>query len=70
MVGVEPMYNACSKCARRYLTINLRPKNVNYSSKAMEAIGSASIIAENLFLDYNAYIYEYVGNDDSSTKKC
>jgi hypothetical protein len=34
----------------------------------MEAIGSAKIVQE-LFAAHNAYIHEYVGNDDSSTKK-
>jgi hypothetical protein len=34
----------------------------------MEAIGS-SRICQNLFRDYNAYIYEYIGDDDASTKK-
>jgi hypothetical protein len=34
----------------------------------MEAIGSSRIV-ERLFENYQAYIHEYVGDDDSSTKK-
>jgi hypothetical protein len=34
----------------------------------MEAMESARI-AQNLFRDYNAYIYNYVGDDDALTKK-
>jgi hypothetical protein len=69
VIGVEPMSNACSKCARNIPhDIELCPKNVDCSSKAMEAIGS-SRICQNLFRDYNAYIYEYVGDDDGSTNK-
>jgi hypothetical protein len=69
VLNVAPMSNKCSKCSRKIPHDgDLCPMNVNCSSKAMEAIGSANIV-EDLFLDYNAYIYEYVGDDDSSTKK-
>jgi hypothetical protein len=44
------------------------PKNVECSSKGMEAIGSAKIV-QDLFAHHNAYILEYVGDDNSSTKK-
>jgi hypothetical protein len=69
VIGVEPMSNACSKCTRNIPhDIELCPKNVDCSSKAMEATGS-SRICQKLFRDYNAYIYEFVGDDDASTKK-
>jgi hypothetical protein len=48
--------------------IEFCPKNVDCSSKAMEATGSSKI-CQNLFRDYNAYIYEYVDDEDASTKK-
>jgi hypothetical protein len=69
VIGIEPMSNACSKCARNIPhDIKLCPKNVDWSSKAMKAIGS-SRICQNLLRDYNAYIYEYVGDDDALTNK-
>jgi hypothetical protein len=34
----------------------------------MEAIGSSQIVKD-LFVNYSAYIHEYFGDDDSSTKK-
>jgi hypothetical protein len=34
----------------------------------MEAVGSAKIMQE-LFDTHNMYIHEYIGDDDSSTKK-
>jgi hypothetical protein len=69
MLDIYPMSNTCSK----YM-INLPhdshvcPKNVTCSSKGMKAIGSAHYV-EGLFVKYKAYICEYVGDDDLSTKK-
>jgi hypothetical protein len=51
VVDVEPMSDACSKCAQKTPhKIELCPKDVDCSSKAMEAIGSART-AQNLFTD-------------------
>jgi hypothetical protein len=69
VLGIEPMSNTCSKCTRNLPhEEELCPKNVNCSSKGMEAIGSSRIV-EDIFDTHNAYIHEYVGDDDSSTKK-
>jgi hypothetical protein len=47
--------------------VELCPKNVNCSSKGMEAIASSKIV-QDLYTKYPAYIHEYVGDDKSSTK--
>ncbi len=68
-MGIAPMSNGCIKCTRGIPhSKRLCPKNVDCSSKGMEAVGSANIV-QGLFKNYNAYIHEYVGDDDSSTKK-
>jgi hypothetical protein len=69
VLDVEPMSNLCSKCKRNLPHDDeMCPKNVNCLAKAMEAIGWANI-THNLFRKYKAFVYEYVGDDDSSTKK-
>ena len=69
VLDISPMSNTCAKCAsNKPHPPELCPKNADCSAKAMEAIGSAKIV-QNLFKNYPAYIYEYVGDDDSSTKK-
>jgi hypothetical protein len=69
VLDIAAMSNYCIKCARKIEhEPELCPKNVECSSKGMEAIGSAKIVGE-LFDNYEAYICEYVGDDDASTKK-
>jgi hypothetical protein len=68
-LGIEPMSNTCTKCAKDVAhDPDTCPKNVDCTSKAMESIGSSKIV-HRIFNNYDAYVYEYVGNDDSSTKK-
>jgi hypothetical protein len=46
----------------------LCPKNVNCSSNGMDAVGLAQIV-ESLFLNYyEAYICEYMDDNNSSTQ--
>ena len=69
MLDISPMSNTCAKCsADKPHPPELCPKNVDCTAKAMEAIGSADIVHK-VFKNYPAYICEYVGDDDSSTKK-
>jgi hypothetical protein len=69
VLDIAPMSNTCAKCMRNLPHgPELCPRNVECSPKAMEAIGSAKIVSD-LFDRYDLYIHEYVGDDDSSTKK-
>jgi hypothetical protein len=69
VLGIAAMSNKCNRCTRGLPHAEeLCPKNVECSSKGMEAIGCAEIVAD-IFENYDAYIHEYVGDDDSSTKK-
>jgi hypothetical protein len=69
VLDIAPMSNTCAKCSRNLPhPPELCPKNVECSSKGMEAIGSAKI-EQDIFVTYNTYIHEYVGDDDFSTKK-
>jgi hypothetical protein len=68
VLDVEPLSNLCAKCTKNLPHYEeMCPKNVNCSVQAMEAIGT-SIIAHNLYSLYEAFVYDYLGND-SSTKK-
>jgi hypothetical protein len=69
VLDISPMSNTCAKCLKNLPhDPELCPRNVDCSAKAMEAIGSAEIVRD-LFDRYDAYVHEYVGDDDSSTKK-
>jgi hypothetical protein len=66
---IATLSNSCNKCTRGIAhEPELCPNNVECSSKGMEAIGSAKIVG-NLFANHDTYIGEYVGDDDTSTKK-
>jgi hypothetical protein len=66
---IEPMSNICIKCVRKIVhDDDVCAKNVNCSAKAMEAVGSARIV-EWVCSFGDCFVNEYVGDDNSSTKK-
>jgi hypothetical protein len=69
VLDVEPMSNLCAGCKKNLPhDEEMCPKNVNCSAKAMEVIGT-STVGQNLYGSYEAFIYVYVGNGNSSTKQ-
>ena len=67
VLDIEAMSNLCIKC-KRDLPHDVCPRNMECTSEGMEAIGSSKIV-DQIFDKYKAYIYEYVGHNDSSTKR-
>jgi hypothetical protein len=63
------MSNICIKCVREIVhDDDVCAKNVTCSAKAMEAVGSARIVNQVCAFG-DCFVSEYVGDDDSSTKK-
>jgi hypothetical protein len=66
---IKPMSNSCIKCVRKLVHDNdVCARNVTCLAKAMEAVGSARVVRRVCPLD-DCFVSEYVGDDDSSTKK-
>jgi hypothetical protein len=66
---VKQMSNACIKCVRNIEhDKDARAQNVTYSTNAMEALGSAKIITR-IWEGGGCFVNEYVGDNESSTKK-
>ena len=69
VLDIEAMSNLCITYKREIPhDVELCLRNVQCTSKGMEAIGSSEIV-DRIFRKYSAYIHEYVGDDDSSTKR-
>jgi hypothetical protein len=66
---IEQMSNACIKCVRKIEhDVKTCAQNVTCSAKAMEALGSSKII-NTICERGDCFVSEYVGGDDSSSKK-
>jgi hypothetical protein len=66
---IEPMSNICIKCVREVVhDDDVCAKNITCSAKAMEAVGSARIV-NRVCTFGDCFVSEYVGDNDSSTKK-
>jgi hypothetical protein len=66
---IEPMSNICIKCVREVVHGDeVCTKNVTCSAKAMKAVGLARIVNRVCALG-DSFVSEYVGDDNSSTKK-
>jgi hypothetical protein len=63
------MSNTCIKCVRNIEhDVETRSQNVTCSAKAMEALGLSKIITR-IGERGDCFVGEFVGDDDSSTKK-
>jgi hypothetical protein len=66
---IKQMSNACIKCVRNIEhDVETCVQNVTCSAKAMEALGSSKIIT-GICERGDCFVSEYVGDNDSSTKK-
>jgi hypothetical protein len=66
---IEPMSNNCIKCVRKIVhDDDVCATNVTCWAKSMEAVGSARIV-NRVCAFGDCFVSEYVGDDDSSTKK-
>jgi hypothetical protein len=63
------MSNQCIKCIRGIAhDADVCPKNVDCTSKAMEAVGSCRTVMR-ICESGDCYVREFVSDDDSSTRK-